>query len=102
MKKHKLCYNCTKSSHLAAKCGSRSCGRCGFRHYTSLCDKLATTTSSSGGTDETKGSRDKYFGALEEQTTLHATVLVEVNGVKARIMLDTGVWRSYISISVQI
>ena len=49
-----------------------------------------TTMLSSGGTIETKGACDKAFGALEEQTTLHAIVLAEVNGVKARIMLDTG------------
>ena len=39
----------------------------------------------------------EYFRALKEHTTLHATVLAEVNGVKARIMLDTGAGSSYIS-----
>ena len=58
LKKYKLCYNCTRSSHLAAKCGSQGCGRCGPTHHTSLSDKPATTTLSSDETDETKGSHD--------------------------------------------
>ena len=81
-------------------CGSQGCGWCGSRLHTSLCDNPATTTSPSGGTDETKWSCDKYFEALEEQTTLHATVLAEVNGVKGRIMLDTGARSSYISLDL--
>ena len=59
LKKHIImCYNCTRSWHVAAECGSRGLGRSGTRHHTSLCDKPATTTLSSGGTVETKWSRD--------------------------------------------
>ena len=62
--------------------------------------KAATTTLPSGGTDEAKGSHDKHLGGLEEQTTVHATVLGEVNGVKARIMLDTAAGSTYISLDL--
>ena len=97
LKEHKLCHNCPGSSHLTAKCGSWGCGWCGSRYHTSLCDEPATTTLSLGGTVESKGSCEKYFGAIQEQTTLPATVLAEAHGVKAQIMLDAGAGSSYIS-----
>ena len=99
LKRNKLCYNCTKSSHMAAQCRSRGCGKCSGRHHTSLCDKVSTTLPPEQATEQ-KRPTDRFYGALEVQTTLHATVIAKINGVQARVMLDTRAGSSYISSSL--
>ena len=61
-----------------------------------ICDRLITTLL--GNTASTSlGPSDRFYGANDCQTTLHSTVVAKVNGVQARIMLDSGASSSYIS-----
>ena len=96
LKRNKLCYNCTKFGHMASQCRSRVCGKCNGRHHTSLCDKITATLPHSS-TREPHTPSDRFYGALEVHSTLHATVVAKVNGIPARIMLDSGAGSSYIS-----
>ena len=43
------------------------------------------------------GRSERFYGVVDTQTTLHATVIAKINGVQARIMLDSGAGSSYIS-----
>ena len=45
----------------------------------------------------TKPPSDRFYGANDLQTTLHFSVLIKVNSVQTRIMLDSGAGSSYIS-----
>ena len=94
--RNKLCYNCTKSGHVASKCKVRGCGKCNGRHHTSVCNRMKTTLSPCP-TPESSGRSERFYGAVDTQTTLHATVIAKINGVQARIMLDSGAGSSYIS-----
>lgn len=94
--RNKLCYNCAKSGHVASKCKARGCGKCNGRHHTSVCNRMKTTLSPYP-TPESSGRSERFYGAVDTQTTLHATVIAKINGVQARIMLDSGAGSSYIS-----
>ena len=78
-----LCFNCTGAKHFAADCKSKStCALCDRRHHTSLCNKspnrLLTTPFTTG-------------------TVIYPVVIVEVQGVKCRALVDTGAGISYAS-----
>ena len=94
--RNKLCYNCTKSGHVASKCKARGCGKSNGRHHTSVCNRMKTTLSPCP-TPESSGRSERFYGAVDTQTTLHASVIAKINGVQARIMLDSGAGSSYIS-----
>ena len=95
VKRKKLCFNCTGFGHMASKCRSRGCRKCGGRHHTSLCDGAALDSTSSSIQQPEMGKR-----ALDTSTTLHATVMAMVNGIPARIMIDSGASSSYICTSL--
>ena len=75
-RKH-LCFNCTGTRHKAADCRCRVlCQVCQKRHHTSICDRLGEqlmTATSAGKT-----------------AVIHPVVVVKVQGVKCRALLDTG------------
>lgn len=78
------CFNCTGAKHRAADCRSRSsCQQCNRKHHSSICDmppkKLLTARNAENG------------------TVCHPLVVVRVNGVKCRALLDTGAGSSYAS-----
>ena len=79
----RLCFNCVAGKHRAADCKSRQvCQNCGQRHHTSICDRraqLLTATCSS------------------HNAVMYPVVIVEVEGVKCRALLDTGAGSSYAS-----
>ena len=54
-------------------------------------------TLSPNPTPESLGKSERFYGVVDSQTTLHATLIAKINGVQARIMLDSGAGRSYIS-----
>ena len=82
LKKKKLCFNCTGTNHRAAECRVRSgCQVCSARHHTSICDKKP----------------EQVLLATGEQGVIYPIVIVSVNGVKCRALLDTGAGSSYIS-----
>ena len=75
----KLCFNRTRVQHRASECRSnRTCFSCEGKHYTSICDEKANvllTTNSNMAT--------------------YPAVIVSVEGVKCRALIDTGY--SYVS-----
>ena len=89
IKKQKLCYNCCKFGHHVNKCHSKSCRKCGAKHHTSICDKINSTKLEEG--------KLKSLGTFETKSVIHPTIICDVNGVKARALIDTGAGRSYIS-----
>ena len=82
----KLCFNCTGAKHRAADCHSKSkCQKCNGKHHTSICEQgmqqimLATSTE------------------VAKETVTYPVVVVKVNGIKCRALLDTGAGSSYAS-----
>eukprot|EP00795_Rhopilema_esculentum_P004345 gene4345-20561_t len=70
------------TNHRAAECWVRSgCQVCSARHHTSICDKKP----------------EQVLLATGEQGVIYPIVIVSVNGVKCRALLDTGAGSSYIS-----
>ena len=97
LKKNSMCFNCTGLGHVASKCKSRGCIKCGGRHHTSLCD---SSPEDQRNKSEFNQSTEKGLTAMDESTTLHASVVAKVNGVNARIMLDSGAGSSYVCTSL--
>ena len=81
----RLCYNCLKPDHRVAECKSRNCSVCQKRHHTSLCEL------------KTKGDRKDQLLCSKEAAVVYPVVMVEVNGVKCRALLDTGAGSCYVS-----
>ena len=78
-----LCFNCTGARHRAAQCSSKkSCSSCGRRHHTSICEK---------------NNNAVPFMLVQEESVIYPVVVVKINGVKCRALLDTGAGSSYIS-----
>ena len=79
----KLCFNCTGVKHHAAECKSNTtCQICQEKHHTSVCSKfkhhLLTTA-------------EKYAPVV------YPVVVVNVEGMRCRALLDTGAGNSYAS-----
>ena len=98
LKKNNMCFNCTGTGHMASKCRSRGCIKCGGRHHTSLCDNGPADQQQSKS--DVSQASEKGLRAMDESTTLHASVVAKVNGVNARIMLDSGAGSSYVCTSL--
>jgi hypothetical protein len=87
-KKH-LCFNCALGSHQAAKCQSRiSCQKCGKRHHTSICDK------------QTNEERKIALTANGVGEGVFPVVLLKVDGITTRALIDSGSNSSYVSAKV--
>ena len=79
----KLCFNCAGSQHRAAECKSKmACQKCKKRHHTSICDQSEQLL---------------VAGSNVNMQVTHPVVIVEVEGVKCRALLDTGAGSSYAS-----
>ena len=88
----KLCSNCTGTQHRASECESRStCLICKRKHHTSICDKVKQSNSHSQG---------QIFTATNEKKVVHPVVIIEIEGIKCRALLDTGSSSSYVSSTV--
>ena len=79
-----LCFNCTGEKHRASDCRSRiQCYHCKRRHHTSICDKLA--------------DNPKLLCQPSSKNVVYPVVVVKVEGVKCRALLDTGSGSSFAS-----
>ena len=88
LRDQKRCFNCTGSKHVAAKCKSRSnCAKCQGRHHTSICDK----------NQQSPPPAEPGMTAVSDKVC-HPVVIVKVNGVKCRALLDTGSTSTYMFI----
>ena len=79
-----LCFNCTGTRQKTVDCRCRVvCEVCQKKHHTSICDRLGEqlmTATSAGKT-----------------AVIHPVVVVKVQGVRCRALLDTGAGSSYAS-----
>ena len=86
-----LCFNCARPNHKAVECKSRTaCQKCKRRHHTSICDDR------SDNPDEVSKVLMTAPNARNAMVT-YPVVVVEVNVVKCRALLDTGAGSSYAS-----
>ena len=82
----KLCFNCTGTRHQAQECRSKYvCQCCGSRHHTSICDRLSGN------------SQMMLVTGNHEGSVIYPVVVVVVDGIKCRALLDTGAGSSYAS-----
>ena len=89
---NKLCFNCTGGQHQASRCTSRrSCKECNSRHHSSICEKLFHSNKPSDV------DKKQPMLMIREPSVIYPVVIVKVNGVKCRALLDTGAVSSYIS-----
>ena len=87
----RLCFNCTGAKHRASECKSSiSCRNCERKHHTSLCDKPPK---------QPPESREPGMTASQigQSSVIHPVVVVKVNGLKFRALLDSGASHSYVS-----
>ena len=83
----RLCFNCTGIKHQAKDCKStHTCRQCGEKHHTSICVK--------------KPERDQLLVTTGECAVVYPVVVVLVDGIKCRAILDTGSGSSYASASL--
>ena len=79
-----VCFNCTRSQHRAADCKSRStCQKCQRKHHSSICDQTNNALLAAS--------------CNENRSVCYPVVVVEINGVKCRALLDTRAGSSYAS-----
>ena len=82
----KLCFNCTGMKHQAQECRSKNaCQRCGNRYHTSICNRVPSNNQMMLVTGDNEGS------------VIYPVVVVVVDGIKCRALLDTGAGSSYAS-----
>ena len=85
-KKHlsekRLCFNCTGTRHRAVECRTtRSCQKCNGRHHTSICDR----------------EHPQFLLTTYEDVVIYPVVVVNVDGIKCRTLLDMGAGSAYAS-----
>ena len=79
---NKLCFNCTGARHRAAECRcTTTCQRCNGKHHSSICDKLS----------------NQLMLATGGGQVVYPVVVVDVDGIRCRPLLDTGAGSSYAS-----
>ena len=84
--KKKACFNSTGLAHRVSECRSTTkCKNCGKRHHALIC----------GESEQPKPALAAH--REEDQQVIYPTVLVEIDGVKAHALLDTGAGCTYAS-----
>lgn len=79
---NKLCFNCTGTKHRAAEClCTTCCQKCNGKHHTSICDR----------------NFNQLMLATGEGLVVYPVVVVKVEGIMCRALLDTGAGSSYAS-----
>ena len=83
----KLCFNCTGTRHRADECKSKlRCQICDRKHHTSICHK-----------QENQANPLLVATGIPTGNVTYPVVVVEVEGIKCRALLDTGAGSSYAS-----
>ncbi|XP_046846738.1 uncharacterized protein LOC124440389 [Xenia sp. Carnegie-2017] len=88
----KLCFNCMGPRHKASECRSQqTCQHCKRRHHSSICDKRPNEQ------EGVKTQTEQMLVAKGENKVIYPIVLVKVDGIICRALLDTGAGSSYAS-----
>ena len=83
----RLCYNCTGGKHRADECKSRlRCQKCNRKHHTSICR-----------TRKDESNPLLIATGMPNTRVTYHVVVVEVEGVKCRVLLDVRAGSSYAS-----
>ena len=91
----RLFFNCASGNHRASNGPIRSdCQRCHKRHHTSICDAVHPTSDANNSTTVTRGVA---LTTNQIGEGLFPVVVVEVNGIKCRALIDSGAGSSYVS-----
>ena len=81
LSKKKLCFNCAGPKHRACDCRSNNmCANCKGKHHTSICEKTSNVLLT---------TNDNYV--------TYPLVIVDIEGIKCRALIDTGAGASYAS-----
>ena len=84
LSERKLCFNCTGTRHQAQECRSKNtCQLCGNRHHTSICDRLS--------------GNNQMMMVTGGGSVIYPVLVIVVNGIECRALLDTGAGSSYAS-----
>ena len=87
-----LCFNCATRAHRAADCASKSaCGHCRKRHHTSICDQKT------GSENDKQALGSKLLTDGDGGEGIFPVVVVKVNGLTCRALIDSGAGSSYAS-----
>ncbi len=96
-----LCFNCATKPHRAAVCTSKSsCTICNKRHHTSICDQTKDKDNGGPGNDNkqiNKGPAKKLMTDGANGEGVFPIVVVRVNGITCRVLIDSGASSSYAS-----
>ena len=91
----RLCFNCVSGNHRVFNCPSKSaCQRCHRRHHTSLCDTSIPTNEAYQPPTLAKGVA---LTTNQVGEGLFPVIVIEVNGIKCRALIDSGAGSSYVS-----
>ncbi|XP_028408717.1 uncharacterized protein LOC114531281 [Dendronephthya gigantea] len=83
-----LCFNCATRKHRAAECSSKtSCQHCKQRHHSSICQQPR----------QSSGNKEKLMTDGATGEGIFPVVVVKVNGVMCRALIDSGAGGSYAS-----
>ena len=90
--RRRLCFNCANGNHKASECQSKTaCQKCDKRHHTSICDERES------GPTERQSNRDVVMTTGENSEGIFPVVVVEINGIRCRALIDSGAGSSYVS-----
>ena len=83
-----LCFNCATRRHRASECsGKTSCQLCNKRHHSSICEQPR----------QSAGNEEKLMTDGGTGEGIFPVVVVRVNGVMCRALIDSGAGGSYAS-----
>ena len=86
--KRGLCFNCATRTHRASECSSKmSCRVCNKRHHSSICDQR----------QKQPGNENKLMTDGVSGEGVFPVVVVKINGVMCRALIDSGAGGSYAS-----
>ena len=98
LNKKKSCYNCTGKDHRAIDCRiKRIYQHWKRKHHTSICNDRNNEKEQE---TSTKSSGEQPLFVTKDIQVVYPVVVVNLDGIKCRALLDTGAGGSYISSSL--
>ena len=95
--KRGLCFNCATRTHRASQCTSKTaCGNCNQRHHTSICDQKNLKSEKNEKNDNNPSDK-KLMTDGQSGEGIFPVVIVNVNNVMCRALIDSGAGSSYAS-----